>query len=120
MPRKLPLVLLAAPLLALAQGAPPTRLTDGAITDANGMALYVSDGDAPLRSACSGDCARAWPPLLAEGNAKPWAEYTPFARADGTRQWAYKGKPLYRHARDQTPGDRNGDGADNAWRIALP
>ena len=117
---KLPLLLLAAPLLALAQTSPPTRTTDGVLTDPTGMTLYTNDTDAPLRSGCAGDCARAWPPLLAEASAKPWAEYAPFARADGTRQWAYKGKPLYRHARDQAAGDRNGDGADNAWRVAAP
>ena len=114
------LTAIAAPLVALAQAAPPTRITDGALTDGTGMALYVSDADGALKSTCNGDCAREWPPLAADANAKPWADYTPFARPDGTRQWAYKGRPLYRHARDQAPGDRNGDGADNAWRLALP
>jgi len=118
--RKLRALALAAPLLALAQTSPPTRTVDGVLTDPTGMSLYVNDADAQLRSACSGECARAWPPLLAEATAKPWADYTTFARPDGTKQWAYKGKPLYRHARDQAPGDRNGDGADNAWRLALP
>jgi predicted lipoprotein with Yx(FWY)xxD motif len=118
--RKLLVIALAAPLLAFAQTSPPTRTVDGVLTDPTGMSLYVNDADAQLRSACSGECARAWPPLLAEATAKPWADYTTFARPDGTKQWAYKGKPLYRHARDQAPGDRNGDGADNAWRLALP
>ena len=119
--RRLPLLIaFAMPLAALAQGAPPTRVIDGVLTDPNGMSLYVSDADGAQKSACTGDCARDWPPLLAEANAKPWASYAPFARPDGTHQWAYKGKPLYRHARDQAPGDRNGDGAVNTWRLALP
>jgi len=111
---------LAAPLAAGAQTSPPTRTTDGVLTDTAGMTLYVHDGDGPLRSNCTGDCARAWPPLPAESNAKPWADYAPFGRPDGLKQWAYKGRPLYRHARDQAAGDRTGDGAGNAWRLALP
>ena len=41
-------------------------------------------------------------------------------RADGTAQWAYKGKPLYTWIKDGKPGDRTGDGVNNAWRIARP
>jgi predicted lipoprotein with Yx(FWY)xxD motif len=120
MSHRLALLLAAMPLAVAAQTAPPTRVVDGAITDPTGMSLYVNDADGPNRSACTGDCARDWPPLVAEATAKPWADYVPFARADGVRQWAYKGKPLYRFSRDRAPGDRNGDGSGNAWRIASP
>ena len=108
-----------APFFAMAQ-QPPTRVADGVLTDGNGMTLYTSDLDAPGTSRCLGDCAREWPPLAAPANAKPWAEYTAFARPDGSQQWAYRGRPLYLHARDKAAGDRNGDGAGNAWRIARP
>lgn len=107
------------PALAFAQ-QPPTKLIDGFIVDPTGMALYTFDLDGSAKSQCNGECARAWPPLSAEANAKPWADYAPFARADGSWQWAYKGKPLYRYSRDQAAGDRNGDGAGNQWRLARP
>jgi predicted lipoprotein with Yx(FWY)xxD motif len=114
-------LLLAAilPLAVLAQ-QPQTRITDGVLTDGTGMTLYTSDLDGPTKSNCNGACAVAWPPLAAPSNAKPWAEYMPFARADGSQQWAYKGKPLYRFSRDQAPGDKGGDGSDNVWRVARP
>lgn len=104
---------------ALAQ-SPPTRTVDGILTDGEGFTLYTYDADAGGRSTCAGECARAWRPLVAPPEAKPWAEYTVVARADGASQWAYKGKPLYRWSRDGKPGDRLGDGLDNAWRVAKP
>ena len=42
------------------------------------------------------------------------------ARDDGSKQWAYKGKPLYTWVKDAKPGDRTGDGFNNAWRVARP
>ena len=110
---------LLLPALALAQ-SPPTRTTDGILTDPEGFTLYTFDGDSPGRSHCSGRCTETWRPLLAPPEARPWADYSVVARADGTRQWAYKGKPLYRWSRDARAGDRSGDGVDNAWRVALP
>ncbi len=41
-------------------------------------------------------------------------------RADGTRQWVYRGAPLYRFARDKAVGEADGDGADGgAWHVAA-
>ena len=38
---------------------------------------------------------------------------------DGSKQWAYKGKPLYAWVKDQKAGDKTGDGvANNAWHTA--
>lgn len=43
------------------------------------------------------------------------------ARDDGTRQWAYKGRPLYRFYGDQKRGDTIGDGMSrNMWHVARP
>jgi predicted lipoprotein with Yx(FWY)xxD motif len=112
-------VLVIAPCLAWAQ-QPPTRITDGILTDGTGMTLYTYDADALNTSRCLANCVREWTPLAAPSNAKPWADYTAFARPDGTQQWAYKGRPLYLHVRDRTAGDRNGDGVGNTWRIARP
>jgi predicted lipoprotein with Yx(FWY)xxD motif len=46
--------------------------------------------------------------------------YTVIVRDDGSRQWAYKGKPLYLRAKDANPGEGAGDGAENLWRVARP
>jgi predicted lipoprotein with Yx(FWY)xxD motif len=52
--------------------------------------------------------------------ASPMGEWTVVTRDDGSKQWAYKGKPLYRWIKDQKAGDRTGDGFNNAWRLARP
>ena len=73
-----------------------------------------------MTSACNGPCATNWPPLAAAVGDRPSGDYSIVTRDDGSRQWAYKGKPLYRWVRDTKPGDRTGDGFRNAWRIAKP
>jgi predicted lipoprotein with Yx(FWY)xxD motif len=106
-------------LTAMANGIPNTN-TAGTFADANGMALYTFAGDTvPGQSACVGNCAMAWPALAAPADATPVGDWSVVARADGTRQWAFRGKPLYRFAKDAKPGEVNGKGADNGqWQTA--
>ena len=40
--------------------------------------------------------------------------------ADGSKQWAFKGMPLYYYAKDTKSGDRLGDGVGGNWKIARP
>jgi predicted lipoprotein with Yx(FWY)xxD motif len=100
-------------------GAPPTKFADGVLTNSAGMSLYTFDKDAAGsgKSACNGPCATNWPPLLAAADAKASGDYTIITRDDGAKQWAYKGKPLYLWSKDVKPGDRAGDGFNNAWRL---
>ncbi|MEY9228830.1 putative lipoprotein with Yx(FWY)xxD motif [Bradyrhizobium japonicum] len=105
--------------------APPTKTgkTDkgNVLTDAKGMTLYTFDKDADGKSACNGPCATNWPVLKAEASDAAGDGYTVITRDDGSRQWAYKGKPLYTFAKDQKPGDITGDGFLNgAWHLAMP
>lgn len=60
--------------------------------------VYVSDGDKPDSSACEGECAKIWLPLEAPASGRPHGEWTAFQRADGTMQWAYRHRALYRYA----------------------
>lgn len=91
------------------------------LVDAKGMTLYTFDRDSVGKSACNGQCAQNWPPLMAAPDAKPSGDWMVITRDDGTRQWAYKGKPLYGWVRDQKPGDTTGDGFLNgAWHVAKP
>lgn len=98
----------------------PTKVMDGVLTNSAGMTLYTFDKDAAGggKSTCNGPCAANWPPLLAAADAKAYGDYTIIARDDGAKQWAYKGKPLYLWIKDSKPGDRTGDGFNNAWRLA--
>ncbi len=94
-------------------------VTVSAYADANGMTLYTSDSDAEAgKSACTGDCNRLWPALAAPNDAQPFGEWTPITRDDGSKQWALRGKPLYRYAHDMKPGDGGGNGHDGVWHIA--
>ncbi len=108
---------------ALAQAAPATTADTSkgkALVDAKGMTLYVFDRDAAGKSNCNGQCATNWPPLQAAADAKPSGDWTAISRDDGSKQWAYKGKPLYHWSKDAKPGDVTGDGVNNVWHIAAP
>jgi predicted lipoprotein with Yx(FWY)xxD motif len=103
----------------------PTKMGDSSkgkvLTDEKGMTLYVFDRDSDGKSACNGPCAGNWPPLKATASSSPTDEYTVITRDDGSKQWAYKGRPLYTWHNDKTPGDITGDGFLNgAWHIAQP
>ncbi|MGY0779614.1 COG4315 family predicted lipoprotein [Azospirillum argentinense] len=109
---------------AFAQGAMPAKTGQSAggpvLTDSKGMTLYVFDRDAGGKSACNGQCATNWPPLMAPAGAKAMGDYSVVTRDDGSMQWAYKGKPLYGWAKDGKPGDTTGDGVNNVWHVARP
>lgn len=90
------------------------------LVDHNGMTLYSFDKDSAGKSACNGDCAKAWPPLMAEAGAAAMGDYTLVTRDDGTLQWAYKGKPLYLWVKDKAPGDVTGDKFKDVWHVVAP
>jgi len=93
----------------------------GVLTDDKGMTLYTFDKDTEAgKSACKGPCLAAWPALAAPSNAKPMGDWTVITRDDGTKQWAYKGKPLYTFVHDTKPGDITGDGKGSVWHTAKP
>lgn len=57
-------------------------------------------------------CEQAWPPFTATATDQPTGNWTIFERHDGTRQWAYLGKPVYTSMYDRTAGHISGlDGA---------
>jgi predicted lipoprotein with Yx(FWY)xxD motif len=66
---------------------------------------------------CNAKCAVLWPPLKASAEDKPGGDYAIITRDDGSKQWAYKGKPLYLWIKDQKPGDKTGDGVNKVWHV---
>ena len=92
------------------------------LTNGAGMTLYVFDKDVAGsgKSTCNGQCATNWPPQLAGSDSTAFGKYTIVTRDDGTKQWAYNGRPLYAWAKDQKPGDRTGDNFNNVWHVAKP
>jgi predicted lipoprotein with Yx(FWY)xxD motif len=104
-------------------GVQMSKLADGTmiLADAKGMTLYTFAKDQPGVSNCNDNCAKNWPPLMAAADAMPMGEWTIVTRADGSKQWAYKGMPVYLWIKDAKPGDNTGNGVGNgAWKTAVP
>jgi predicted lipoprotein with Yx(FWY)xxD motif len=86
-------------------------------TDTNGMTLYTFDKDEKGKSNCYDKCAASWPPLKAEAGAKAVDEWSVVDRTDGTKMWAYDGKPVYTFVKDKKAGDTTGEGVAGAWHV---
>lgn len=98
------------------------------LTNGSGQALYLFAADHGGRSACSGACAAAWPPLKttgppkAAGGAKA-GKLATTSRPDGSKQVTYGGHPLYTFTGDTTAGDTNGEGSSAfgaKWWLVTP
>jgi predicted lipoprotein with Yx(FWY)xxD motif len=98
------------------------------IVDSKGRTLYLFEKDTSRRSACSGQCAQFWPPLLTHGApvARAGAKQSLLGRikrADGSRQVTYAGHPLYLYVGDTKPGQTNGEGSQEfgaGWDVLSP
>ena len=112
-------------LAACAMGTDPAQTVHTGLgpvlADSSGMTLYTYDRDGTGKSNCNGKCAANWPPFKADGTVQSSGYWSVITRDDGSRQWAYKDKPLYTWVKDQKPGDTSGNGVNkNAWHIAQP
>ncbi|MGX1885077.1 SCO0930 family lipoprotein [Streptomyces sp. NPDC055287] len=96
------------------------------LTDSEGFTLYRFDKDtvSPPKSNCEGDCAKAWPVVLAgDATAAPGTDASALGeitRADGTKQLTVGGWPMYRFAKDAKPGDAKGQGVGGTWFASAP
>jgi predicted lipoprotein with Yx(FWY)xxD motif len=101
---------------------PPFVMTrNGIFTDTKGMTLYIADNDRRANvSSCYDNCVHNWPAFGAPDDARDIGEWKVIIRDDGTKQWAYKGKPLYYFILDAAAGDKKGDSIGNIWHIAKP
>jgi predicted lipoprotein with Yx(FWY)xxD motif len=85
------------------------------LVNSSGRTLYLFKKDSGGKSACTGACAKFWPPLRASG--KPTAgrgvsasKLGTIRRSDGKPQVTYKGHPLYTFQQDTKAGQTNGQG----------
>jgi predicted lipoprotein with Yx(FWY)xxD motif len=98
------------------------------VVDGKGRALYLFEKDKNRRSACYGQCATYWPPLLTNGKpvARPGVKQSLLGttrRATGSQQVTYAGHPLYRFALDRKPGQTKGEGLQDfggGWDVVSP
>jgi predicted lipoprotein with Yx(FWY)xxD motif len=89
------------------------------LADAKGLTLYRSTQDRNGRSSCDAACARSWMPVVAPALAVARGDWTLAVRQDGTRQWSYQGKPLYRYTGDLRPGETSGEGIGKTWQAVV-
>lgn len=108
------------------------------LTDAEGNALYlfvneemdltegpVTEGVRAEAVPCEGGCLEAWPPITGEATAGEGVDPELLYNAEFTGMdfVVYNGWPLYYFARDEAPGDTNGQGvggAPNIWYLVTP
>jgi len=123
----------------------PSKFENGRLVNFGGMTLYTFDRDVAGsgKSACNGQCAINWPPLMADPSEQASGDWTLVTRDNGwqkqfdadphmstsmrslffvddssiRKQWAYKGKPVYLYINDRAPGDTTGDGFNKVWHI---
>ncbi len=92
------------------------RLNGQALVDAGKRTVYFFDGKAPPETNCKvSSCVVRWTPVAAAEIARPVGDFTIVTAADSTRQWAYKGKPLFTFSGDLVKGDAHGEGVDGKW-----
>jgi predicted lipoprotein with Yx(FWY)xxD motif len=80
------------------------------LTNSKGFTLYLFAPDSATKSVCNGGCAAYWPPVKAPVSAPGIkGTITTITRADGTKQAAYNGHPLYTYIGDSKPGQASGN-----------
>lgn len=109
--------------IGTAKGADGTYLTG-----TSGRALYLWVADTSGKSACSGACAQAWPPVETKGKPTAGAgvnasDLGTISRSDGSQQVTYKGHPLYYFIADKSAGAVKGQGSNSfgaKWWLVAP
>lgn len=105
-------------VVALAAGTPAAP-ANGVLATPSGATVYTFDKDTANsgKSACNGPCATLWPPVAAQAGDAASGDWTIVTRDDGSRQWAFKGWPLYTYSKDAKPGDTTGDKFKDVWHV---
>jgi len=100
----------------------PAKIADGVYVAPSGMTLYTLDRDTTGggKSVCNGPCIALWPAYGAPADAKAEGDWSIVTRDDGSRQWAFRGKPLYFWSKDTKPGEKTGDGINGVWHVIRP
>lgn len=86
------------------------------LVNSRGHTLYLFAKDRNGKSACSGSCAKFWPPLLSQGKptAGPGVKASLLGRtrrSNGSLQVTYNRHPLYTYVLDKRAGQTKGEGS---------
>jgi len=94
------------------------------LTNASGFTLYYFTPDSPAKIACTGSCAKIWPPLLVTSGTPASSPALPgklsTLRSLNGDQVLYNGHALYHYSGDSAPGQANGEGLFGKWFVATP
>jgi predicted lipoprotein with Yx(FWY)xxD motif len=98
------------------------------LVNSRGRTLYLFGKDRNGKSACSGQCASFWPPLIASGKTSVAGGAKAsllgvIMRADGRRQVTYNHHPLYTFVKDKSKGQTHGEGVSafgSKWYAISP
>lgn len=93
------------------------------LTGEGGKTLYIFASDVSGVSSCTSTaCVGNWPAFYKDvkllGTGLAATDFTTITRADGNKQTAYKGWPLYYYKNDTKAGDVTGENVGNAWMVA--
>ena len=96
------------------------------VVNGKGMTAYFFDLDKAHsgKSACSGSCARMWPPITST-TVKPSvteisAVVGTIAIKGGKYQVTISGRPIYTYAPDKAPGAVKGQAVQGVWYVISP
>jgi predicted lipoprotein with Yx(FWY)xxD motif len=98
------------------------------VVNSNGRTLYLFEKDRKGKSACSGQCAAFWPPLITHGKPRVIGGARASLvgttrRSDGRLQVTYNHHPLYTFVKDKRAGQTKGEGVNAfgaAWDAVSP
>ncbi|BCW68570.1 hypothetical protein NicSoilB4_33330 [Arthrobacter sp. NicSoilB4] len=96
------------------------------VVGGKGMSVYYYTKDVKDsgKSACTGGCLEAWPPVLATSDTPTVDGVTgtvgTIATPDGKKQLTINGMPVYYYAKDLAAGDITGQGVGGVWYLVAP
>jgi predicted lipoprotein with Yx(FWY)xxD motif len=94
------------------------------LVDSDGMTLYVYEKDPSGKVTCTGDCAKAWPPLYVTGTATygdglDASTFSTITGDDGDKQLAIDGHALYHWVNDKKAGDATGQDVNSFYVVGA-
>jgi predicted lipoprotein with Yx(FWY)xxD motif len=110
LPMRPPMMTTARGLTVYAES--PYHLQYGGRETRGGYHISYSDAKLVGTKGCVNDCTKRWSPVIAPPSAQAWGFWEVYTRADGSKQWAYKGSALYTYDGDHDRGDINGNNRD--------
>ncbi len=80
------------------------------------QSVYYYHKDTPNKSNCTGSCLEKWEPILASDIAVAHDQWSLLVRPEGTRQWVFRGKPLYRYLKFVKKESYDGEYYESGWQ----